>query len=283
MKWIKNKYGIILLIASIILFCYWQNNKITITDIEFQHDDIPAEFDDYKIVQLSDLHNKRFGSKQSKLLDRISDLKPDIVVVTGDMIDSPKKEYAIEFFEGVVNIAPVFYVSGNHEVWTGIFDDFLKQISDLGVIIMDNEKEEITKEKSSIELLGVPDPDLTSANTTSDNLLVNLSMEEKLEALVGKDTSSFQMLLSHRPELIKTYAKYQIDLVFTGHAHGGQFRIPSIGGFVAPDQGLFPKYTSGIHRKVNTWEIVNRGLGNSIIPIRIFNQPEIVSVTLKAR
>lgn len=105
--------------------------------------------------------------------------------------------------------------------------------------------------------------------------------EYKLEELKLGQNDKYNILISHRPELIKLYSKYEYDLVFSGHAHGGQFRIPFIGGIYAPMQGLFPKYTSGVIEEGKTKLVVSRGLGNTTIPIRVFNQPEVVNIILK--
>ncbi|HKL42806.1 MAG TPA: metallophosphoesterase, partial [Clostridia bacterium] len=131
------------------------------------------------------------------------------------------------------------------------------------------EKISIHRKDEFIDIIGLKDPDFHTSNDLEDQLM-NLSEE-----------NNFQILLSHRPELINLYSKEKIDLIFSGHAHGGQFRLPFIGGIIAPDQGLFPEYTSGLYVKDKSTLIVSRGLGNSIIPLRLFNQPEIIVLTIK--
>ena len=148
-----------------------------------------------------------------------------------------------------------------------------------GVQILDHNKVKLIKGKGKIEILGVSDPDFLTSDYMDGT--DSSKMKEHLKGL--SDDSVFQILLSHRPELFDLYAKENIDLIFSGHAHGGQFRIPFIGGLVAPDQGLFPKYTSGVYTQNQSTMIVSRGLGNSIIPIRIFNRPEIAAVTLQSK
>ncbi len=138
---------------------------------------------------------------------------------------------------------------------------------------------EYTIGNSSINLLGLQDPAFISANNIEDTK--GLGFYDSLKQWSSND--NFQILLSHRPELFDLYVEHNIDLVFSGHAHGGQFRLPFIGGLVAPDQGVFPQYTSGSYNKNQTTMYVSRGLGNSIIPIRIFNRPEIVLVKLKSQ
>lgn len=277
----SNKKLIIvtLIIASISLFFVWQNNDITTTQIDYISSKVPGEFNGYKIVHISDLHNKRFGKNQERLLKKIRETSPDIIVITGDLIDRRKYDLptAMIFVNGAVEIAPVYYVSGNHEAWSGEYKNISANLLNAGVNIIDDKKVEITKGNANIEILGLSDPDfLTYDYMDGTN---SYKLEEKLMQL--SDDSVFQMLLSHRPELFHIYTKRNIDLIFSGHAHGGQFRIPFVGGLVAPDQGLFPEYTSGLYKEDESTLIVSRGLGNSIIPIRIFNRPEIVVVTLR--
>jgi hypothetical protein len=137
--------------------------------------------------------------------------------------------------------------------------------------------EEITIGTEEIQLIGIDDPanriePATGLATAEENIIKSLNRAE--------EAAAFQILLSHRPEMLSLYSEYGFDLVFSGHAHGGQFRIPFVGGLVAPNQGLLPKYTAGKHEAGDTAMIVNRGLGNSLFPFRIFNRPEIVEVTL---
>lgn len=280
-----KKMRIIFIVAAIIattsIFCLWQNNAITTTEIDYSNTKIPDEFNGFRIVHISDLHNKKFGKNQERLLRKIRTVSPDIIVVTGDLIDRRKYDLdtAIVFINGAIKIAPVYYVSGNHEAWSGDYKNISCKLLSCGVQILDDNKVKLIKGKGKIEILGVSDPDFLTSDYMDGT--DSSKMKEHLKGL--SDDSVFQILLSHRPELFDLYAKENIDLIFSGHAHGGQFRIPFIGGLVAPDQGLFPKYTSGVYTQNQSTMIVSRGLGNSIIPIRIFNRPEIVVVTLQSK
>lgn len=279
----KKKVHLIIPITAIfgviILFFIWQNNDLTTTEIDYNNTKIPEEFNGYKIVHISDLHNKKFARNQEYLLEKVRSVSPDMIVITGDLIDRRKYDLytAMIFINGAVEIAPVYYVSGNHEAWSSEYKNIKGRLIDTGVEIMDDRKIEIIKGNSSIELLGLSDPDfLTNSYIDGTNAS---KLQENLKNL--SDDNVFQILLSHRPELFDIYANENIDLIFSGHAHGGQFRIPFVGGLVAPDQGFFPKYTSGEYTQNQSTLIVSRGLGNSIIPIRIFNRPEIIVVTLQ--
>ncbi|WP_069681238.1 metallophosphoesterase [Clostridium taeniosporum] len=268
-------------LISFIFFCIWQNNSITISKYDYVNSKIPHDFNNFTIAHISDLHNKMFGKNQVKLLNKVKSISPDIIVITGDLIDRRKYDLdtAIKFVSGAVKIAPVYYVSGNHEAWSGKFPLIKEKLMDMGVYILDDKAFKLSKGSGSIHLLGLSDPDFLTSN-----YMDGTDTSKMGEQLTKWSTDkSFKILLSHRPELFDLYFQNNIDLIFTGHAHGGQFRIPGIGGVIAPDQGIFPKYTSGSYNKGISTMFVSRGLGNSIFPIRIFNRPEIVQVTLKVQ
>lgn len=280
---IKHKILIasVVFIIGVICFMIWQNNSIIITKFEYFNEKIPSEFHDFTIAHISDLHNKKFGEDQIKILNKVKSASPDIIVITGDLIDRRRYdlETAMIFIMGAIDIAPVYYVSGNHEAWSGKFSSIKESLIDTGVNIIDNTEIELFKGKSSINILGVSDPDFF----TSDYLEGTNTTEMTQKLNQWSTDNDFKILLSHRPELFDLYCDNNMDLIFTGHAHGGQFRIPFVGGLIAPDQGLFPQFTSGSYHKNSSTMFVSRGLGNSIVPIRIFNRPEIVVVTLKSK
>ena len=272
--------SIAVLIVLAILFVFWQNNSLVISEHDYINESLPSDFDGFKIAHISDLHNKSFGKDQIRLLEKLKGVSPDMIVITGDLIDRRKYDLdvAMMFIKGAVDVAPVYYVSGNHEAWSGEFSLIKESLLSAGVSVLDNEKLKITKGHSWINILGVSDPDfLTSSYIDGTNIS---DMSKKLEQWSAEQ--GFKILLSHRPELLDLYSHNKMDLIFTGHAHGGQFRIPLMGGLVAPDQGLFPEFTSGLHTRGSSTMFISRGLGNSIVPIRIFNRPEIIAVTLKS-
>lgn len=282
MKKILRKQKILIAVVFIVgitCFCVWQNNNIVITKSEYINLKIPSGFDDFTIAHISDLHNKEFGGDQVNILNKIESVSPDIIVITGDLIDRRNYDLdiAMTFIKGAINIAPVYYVSGNHEAWSGKYDSIKGKLIDTGVIVLDNTAFELTKGNSSIQILGLSDPDFL----TSSYMEGTDTREIEKQLNIWSAGENFKILLSHRPELFDLYNKNNMDLIFAGHAHGGQFRVPGIGGIVAPDQGIFPKYTCGSYNGSSSTMLVSRGLGNSIVPIRIFNRPEIVVVTLK--
>lgn len=274
MKKIPHKKILILILIIIILipFCLYQNKHLVITTYTYESEKLGAELDGYRIVQISDLHNAVFGKENKKLLEAIRSCSPDIIVITGDLVDSnhTNVERAITFVEEAVKIAPVYYVTGNHEYWLDPSENeqMMQGILAAGAYDLDDEVVRIEKGDSSFMLIGLDNQHL------GDETLKNLLQEQKNE---------LSIVLAHEPQYLQNYANAGADLVLTGHAHGGQIRLPFVGGIVAPDQGFLPEYTSGKYNSADTEMIVSRGLGNSIIPVRLFNYPEIVCVELRCK
>ena len=200
-------------------------------------------------------------------------------MLTGDLIDSRHTdiEIALSFARQAIKLAPVYYVSGNHEARVREYEDLKMGLEEAGVVILENQKVQITWEGESITLLGIDDPSFREDYLFGDSESIARQALENLQ----NESDGYTILLSHRPELFDLYAENEIDLVFSGHAHGGQFRLPFVGGLVAPNQGFFPKFDAGQFTEENTTMIVSRGVGNSIIPIRFNNRPEIVMLTLR--
>lgn len=274
----------LIIIILIFIYLYFENNSIQITNIDIKDSNIPDSFYNFKIVHISDLHNKEFGKNQKNIINEIDKINPDIIVITGDIIDSydTRVDIAAEFVHGISKIAPVYYVPGNHESrLLDAYSSLKTQMKSAGVHILENSRTNITIKNDRINLIGISDPSfeyLRFLDDKTDEEIVSENLEKLTSGLNG-----YTILLTHRPELIETYASFNINLVFAGHAHGGQVRIPFVGGILAPNQGLFPKYTSGLHEIKNMKMVVSRGLGNSAFPFRINNRPEIVVTTLGCR
>ncbi len=269
----RAKRRVALLITVIIfgIFAYWQNNDITVSEYEYSESKVASEFDGFKIVQISDYHNKHCGENQQNILNIVNSLSPDIIVITGDIIDSNFKgcDNSKELVSGLVEISPVYYVTGNHERSSDEYEEMKEAMLCDGVMVLENEIAQIEIDKAKIQIVG-----LDSASLQSNVL-------EKLMAQT--DDSALTILLSHNPEEIEYYSENGADIAFCGHAHGGQIRLPFTQGLYAPDQGILPKLTFGEHKCGELTEYISRGIGNSGFPFRVFNRPEIVSVTLKAQ
>ena len=278
----SRKKTILTLLLSLLIiligWTLWGNAALEVNEFEIVSDRIPQGFDGFRIAQVSDLHNARFGEDNAKLIEMLSQTEPDLIVLTGDLIDSRKTdvETALDFARQAVEIAPVYYVSGNHESRVTAYMDLKMGLVNAGVIVLENQKVEITRGQEHITLMGIDDPSFRESYLFGDAAGV---AEQELGDL-QEASDGYTILLSHRPELFDVYVDTGMDLVFSGHAHGGQFRLPFVGGLVAPNQGFFPEYDAGQFTEEKTTMIVSRGIGNSIIPVRINNQPEIIVATL---
>ena len=278
----KKKNAIILVAVSIafvaiVIWIAWGNSALMVNEIKITNDKIPQSFEGFRIAQVSDLHNAELGKDNNKLIEKLNECEPDIIVLTGDLIDSnhTNLEVALSFARQAVKIAPCYFVTGNHEAWVGSqYEELKTSLENAGVTVLQDEAIELNYGDECIQLIGLNDPDFSER----DSSLSESILETKLSQV--NISNGFTILLSHRPEHFNVYQNKNIDLVLSGHAHGGQFRLPFLGGVIAPNQGLFPKYDAGIYTENGTTMIVSRGIGNSIIPVRINNRPEIIIIEL---
>ena len=282
MKKLNKK--MVLIVSILVILCLgiwtlWGNTALEVNEYEIVSDRIPEAFSGFRIAQVSDLHNAEFGEGNEKLIELLSQTNPDMIVITGDLIDSRHTdiEIALEFARQAIKLAPVYYVSGNHEARVHEYEDLKMGLAEAGVIVLEDQKVQITREGESITLMGIDDPSFQEDYLFGDAVSVTSSALSELQ----NESDRYTVLLAHRPELFETYVDAGVDLVFSGHAHGGQFRLPFVGGLVAPNQGFFPEYDAGLFSEGSTTMIVSRGVGNSIIPIRFNNRPEIVVAELK--
>ena len=278
----RSKYFILLFtVISIVLIIWtlWGNTALEINEIIVTSSRIPSSFSGFRIAQISDLHNAEFGEDNVKLLQMLPECDPDIIVITGDLVDSSRTDIgvALAFAEKAARIAPAYYVTGNHEAAISQYDVLKSGLEMAGVVVLEDEAVSLEYNGESITLIGLSDPDIAIKGDLFGEVPAMVST--KLRNLTDGD-SGYTVLLSHRPELFETYVSCGIDLVLSGHAHGGQFRLPFVGGLIAPNQGLLPQYDAGLYTGGETNMIVSRGIGNSIIPIRFNNRPEIVVVEL---
>lgn len=276
-----KKFLAIAVCAAVLLtgWLVYGNKTVGLTELSFESDKLEKEFDGFRITQISDLHNAVFGKNNSRLLKVVEKSRPDIIVITGDLVDSRRTnlDVAIDFANQISKIAPCYYVTGNHEHRIDEFKKLKKNLKEIGVTVLDEKSVKIKRGKSSINLSGINDPSFFGDGYLSSDAGVCAA---ELEGLFKKD--EFNVLLSHRPELFEVYVQSGADLVFCGHAHGGQVRLPLVGGLIAPNQGLFPKYDAGVFSEKATTMIVSRGIGNSLAPVRVNDRPEVVCVELQS-
>jgi predicted MPP superfamily phosphohydrolase len=267
----QRKNTILPVLAAVLVFLVvyiaWGNTALEQNSYLICSDRVPSAFSGFRIAQISDLHNAEFGEENAELLKLLRASSPDIIVITGDLVDSyhTDLEISLDFASEAMKIAPCYYVTGNHEARISGYGALKAGLEASGVVVLENEIVNLERCEETISLAGAMDPSFRKGS------IIN-------ELHAGE---TYTILLSHRPELFDSYAAAGVDLVFTGHAHGGQFRLPVVGGLLAPNQGLFPRYDAGIYTEGRTNMLVSRGIGNSIFPFRFNNPPEIILVTLK--
>ena len=271
----KKKKRPVLLILLLLFGIAWIWSWVPVTEY-ITLDLLPAEDKNIRIVLITDLHSCWYGSGQKDLLQRIDREQPDLVMLGGDFFDDVVKEdnakITAEYLAGKY---PCYYVTGNHEYWSGRAEEMKTYMENLGICVLAGECETVTIHGCDIDVCGVDDP--TDIGISS--------WREQLEyAYVQSDPTHLRLLLTHRPELVKEYARYDFDLIMAGHAHGGQFRIPFLNkGAYAPDQGLLAEYVNGIYELPNGSIMeVSRGLARESTPApRFFDHPEVVVIDIK--
>lgn len=267
-----------------VLFTVWMvigNRAVTVTEYRVESEKLPEAFSGLRIAQISDLHNATFGKENRRLLSVLKETGPDIIVLTGDMIDSHRTnvDVAADFAAEASLIAPTFYITGNHEAAVSDeYADLKVRMIEAGVVVLENEKTVLKRDGQTLNIVGLLDPQFEWLSEQDE---CEEMMEEELEPLVRNDL--YDIVLVHRPQYFEVYAESEGDLFLSGHMHGGQFRLPFLGGLYAPSQGFFPKYDAGVFTENGVTMVISRGLGNSRFPIRFNNPPEIVVVDLVAK
>lgn len=268
---------VLIVILALSIYLYFENTSISTTVYEIKDEDIPNGFDGMKIAQVSDFHNTKSRRLTNRLIKLLNEQDPDIIAITGDLVDCRRTnvDVALKFIDEIVKIAPVYYVSGNHEANTDFCVRLFDGLQQRGVIILSNKTEILTKDHEEINLIGVNDP--LQLRGVNDSERIKTALKD-----AKYNEKNYSILLSHRPEQFDAYVEKDMDLVLTGHAHGGQIRFPFVKAIYAPTQGFMPKYSEGLYSDKNTTMVVSRGIGNSAFPFRINNRPELVIVTLDA-
>ena len=245
-------------VAASVPYFYQQNTKLSASHYVFRSPKVRGALEGFRITQISDLHNKEFGRDNCRLLALVEAQLPDLLVITGDLTDSyhTKLDKALDAASRLARIAPCYYVTGNHEhrMSDERQAEFYKGLEAAGVVLLRNEAVSFGMGEG-FRLLGV------DCNQGKTGTLLELMHDRPAEEL--------NILLSHKPHYAKYYEQAGVDLVLTGHAHGGQWRLPGVGGLYAPGQGPIPKYTAGMYRLGKTVMCVSRGLGNSSCESRI--------------
>jgi len=271
----RRFFVLVILLAALAAFLWWGNNDLMVERFTISSGRLPDGFDGFRIVQLSDLHEKEFGEDNAALLAAVAEEDPNLIAITGDMIDRFKgenPEYVDTVCRALAEIAPTYYVTGNHEWAVGNVPALKQQLTGLGVTVLSNEFAVLERNGDTIVLAGIDDP--------------NGYADQKSPEQVATDVRSafgdpFWILLAHRNDHFETqYSRLGADLVLSGHGHGGIIRLPFTDGLLSTDRTFFPSYTAGLYELNGTQLLVSRGVGNSGPLPRLFNRPEIAVLTL---
>lgn len=268
---------ITLLLAGLVMAALWEG--LTVETYTLRTEKLTAPV---RLAVLADLHSTVFGDKQEKLIALLRSQSPDAVLIPGDVVDDEKPfTGAQELLSVIGKEYPCYYVSGNHEYWTGRISEIKAMLTAYGVTVLEGSGSLLRVQGQTLRICGVDDPDgFESLSYITDHRESDTwqGQFDACHSMTGDGL--YTVLLSHRPELYETFRNSGFDLVLSGHAHGGQVRIPLLmNGLFAPNQGYFPKYAGGAYPLGSTTMIVSRGLTKNKLP-RVFNPPELVIVTL---
>ncbi len=274
-RWLIAAGVIIFLLLLFIWLMYDSSANLQVSRYEAASEKLPESFDGFTIVQLSDLHGAQFGSDGTALAEKVRELEPDMIALTGDFVtDEGDLDAVRQLVSELSEICPVYFVSGNHEFGSGLAQKVRQIMTDAGVKYLSNEFVSIDRGEDSIILGGVEDP-LAYADM--------IDPPELARRMNEADPAAFKVLLGHRNYWMEEYPDLPVDLILSGHAHGGLVRIPGVGGLIGTDRSLFPDYDAGEYDNGAYTLIVSRGLGNSVPVPRLLNRPEIVVVTLRTK
>lgn len=287
----KKLFGVLLIVFALLLggIVVVSNNVLQITAYDLEYSDLPSAFDGFRIIHLSDLHSKNFGKDNRKLIKMIEKESPDIVVMTGDMVNTGDDNFDVfcSMAGQVSHQFETYYIVGNHEQSLGMdkLNALYAALNDFGIHVLDNANKTIRKGEDRVEIYGLWFNLRYYSDRTNEYIKghpdeYHFGIEQMDQVIGSKGIADFAILLTHNPAYFDTYAQWGADLTLSGHIHGGVLRLPFLGGVFSPERTLFPKYDSGEFEIEDSRMIVSRGLGNGNKSIRFLNRPEIVLITL---
>lgn len=269
MRLLRSLIGIVaVLVVTVLVIIQLSNSWLQVNHVQLAIPNIPDELDGLRIAHITDLHGATFGADQERLLSAIREAKPDIIAVTGDLVDGPhtSTEPLLAMFRELAKSSAVYFVSGNHDHW-GYHAQLIQGLQDAGVHVLNNRAEVHGQGRAKLWMIGVDD-----GFTDRDDL-------DQAASRVSGDEP--RILLSHVPDILPEAALKEIDLVLAGHHHGGQIRAPFIGALIAPGGEILPHFDSGWYRQASTSMYLSRGLGSTgIFKFRFWNRPELVVIHL---
>lgn len=271
---------VIVNIVIIISSTYW----LEIKNYEITSAKLPDVFRGFKILQIADLHDKKFGKNNQRLVAKIREVNPDIIVITGDLLNHGSKKCDILDFLQELSSYPMYYISGNHELRLKHLSEekLMKILTKYQVQVLKDKTINLEKNNESIALTGIW-LDKSFYYYKGKAKQQNLKRLPTNHPLKNLNVHQFNILLAHNPRYFKDYMEAGADLVFSGHVHGGMVRLPFIGGLLSPERQFFPKYDKGVYQQDNRFMVVSSGLGSGKKFPRYLNRPELTVVTLKKK
>lgn len=262
------------IVALCLAFWFYENWSIATETVTVSDARLPAAFSGFRIVELADLHGREFGLGNAVLLQAVQELSPDLIAIDGDLVDERTDlSMLAPLLDGLCQIAPVYYVTGNHEWARRDTQDVLRLLEAHGVTVLANEYRVLRRGDAKLIVAGVHDPNGPADQKTPAALVAEIRAQEGSDAYI--------LMLSHRNDRISMWAELGVPLVLAGHCHGGVVRLPFLGGIFGSGRTLLPKYSAGLYRQAATFLFVSRGLGNTRAILRLFNRPHLPVILLQ--
>lgn len=274
MKKIRRLLALLALFALAAGFVYWQNFTLQAEPVELFFESLPPQFDGLRVAELSDLHGRSFGKNNVRLLRTLQKARPDMICICGDLFDEKTDLTMLEpLLTGLTDIAPVYYVTGNHEWQVKNLREILQKMRAWGVTVLENEERVLSRGGAEMVVAGVHDP------CGPYDMKTPAALVRELRSAQGND---FILMLSHRNDELAMWSQLGVQLVLSGHCHGGVVRLPFVGGVFGTRRELFPEYDAGVYRQDGTTLFVSRGLGYTNVHFRLFNRPHVPIMILRS-
>ena len=274
MKKIRRLLALLALFALAAGFVYWQNFTLQVEPVELFFESLPPQFDGLRVAELSDLHGRSFGKNNVRLLRTLQKARPDMICICGDLFDEKADLTMLEpLLTGLTDIAPVYYVTGNHEWQVKNLREILQKMRAWGVTVLENEERVLSRGGAEMVVAGVHDP------CGPYDMKTPAALVRELRSVQGND---FILMLSHRNDELAMWSQLGVQLVLSGHCHGGVVRLPFVGGVFGTRRELFPEYDAGVYRQDGTTLFVSRGLGYTNVHFRLFNRPHVPIMILRS-
>lgn len=274
MKKIRRLLALLALFALAAGFVYWQNFTLQVEPVELFFESLPPQFDGLRVAELSDLHGRSFGKNNVRLLRTLQKARPDMICICGDLFDEKTDLTMLEpLLTGLTDIAPVYYVTGNHEWQVKNLREILQKMRAWGVTVLENEGCVLSRGGAEMIVAGVHDP------CGPYDMKTPAALVRELRSVQGND---FILMLSHRNDELAMWSQLGVQLVLSGHCHGGVVRLPFVGGVFGTRRELFPEYDAGVYRQDGTTLFVSRGLGYTNVHFRLFNRPHVPIMILRS-